>query len=272
MKKLVKENGGWLLTTQGKSGEVNISAKLVVGADGDHSTVLRSLGERTIDRHNYAGALRQYWKGISGLDSNNRLEVYLPGTLPLAYLWIFPLSNGEANVGLGLASEFISKKSIDLKKLLHQLITEDPALSHRFANATPLEKPKGWGLPLASQRKQCSGDGYLLVGDAAAMISPTTGEGVGPGMISGYIAANFIARAVREKRFDKKMFVNYDREIYKRLEGDIKKYNLLRKVSPMLYNQLINILSAAGIAQYYFTKNISRWTSTAKKPIDIAFD
>src|SRR4051794_350738 len=100
-------------------------------------------------------------------------------------------------------------------------------------------------------RRQCSGDGYLLVGDAAAMICPTTGEGVGPGMMSGYIAAHFIERAIKQNRFDKSMFENYDREIYKRLEGDIKKYNFLRKVSPRLYNWLIIVLSATGVSTYY---------------------
>lgn len=273
VKKLVRENDKWTITAQNASGEIAIEANFIVGADGDHSTVLRSLGERKINREHYAGALRQYWKGISGLNNDNHLEIYLPKTLPLAYLWIFPLPNGEANVGLGLLSEVIVKKSIDLKNLLQQLITEDPAIAQRFANATPLEKPVGWGLPLASQQRKSWGDGYLLTGDAAAMICPTTGEGIGPGMISGYIAAHFIARAVQHNCFDKSMFINYDREIYKRLQSDIKKYKFLRKVSPGLYNWLINIFSATGIAQYYFNKNIARWIKTAtREPITINYD
>jgi len=163
-----------------------------------------------------------------------------------------------------------AKRSVDLKSLFHQLITEDPALADRFRNARPLEKPAGWGLPLASEQRRVYGDGYLLTGDAAAMICPTTGEGIGPAMISGYIAAQFIERAVKNNRYDKSMFLNYDREIYKRLQGDVKKYKILRKASPMLYNSLIKLLSGMGISRYYFNKNVARWIETAKnKPLEV---
>ena len=270
VKKITRINDKWIVLAQTSSGDIEIEADLIIGADGDHSAVLRSLGERKINRKHYAGALRQYWKGISELDENNRLEVYLPKTLPLAYLWIFPLPNGEANVGCGLASDLIAKKSIDLKKLFHQLITEDPALVHRFRNAEPLEKPVGWGLPFASHPRNVYGDGYLLTGDAASLVCPTTGEGVGPGMMSGLIAADYIERAVKADRFDKNMFEHYDREIYKRLEDDVKKYNLIRSLSPMLYNSLIKVFSGIGLSKYYFNKNVSKWINTARtKPIEV---
>jgi menaquinone-9 beta-reductase len=270
VKKLIRQEGKWLITATNENGDLEIHADLVVGADGDHSAVLKSLGERKINRAHYAGALRQYWKGIRDLNSSNLLEIYLPKSLPLAYLWIFPLPNGEANVGCGLASDLISKQSIDLKKLFHKLITEDPAIAHRFGNAEPLEKPVGWGLPFASQPRQVYGDGYLLTGDAAALVCPTTGEGVGPAMTSGYVAAQFIGRAVKSNRFDKSMFLNYDREIYKRLKSDVKKYNMVRSLSPGVYNAFINIFSNMPLSRYYFNRNISKWISTAmSKPIDV---
>lgn len=272
VKSIKKDNGTWTLTVSKGNQEYVIETKLLVGADGDHSVVLRTLGNRKIQREHYAGALRQYWKGISGIDNNQLMEIYLPKSLPLAYLWIFPLPNGEANVGCGLASNLIAKKSIDLKKVFHHLITEDPALADRFKNATALEKPVGWGLPLASQHRKASGDGYLLVGDAAALVCPTTGEGVGPGMMSGYIAAHFIKRAFEQNKYDEYMFANYDREVSKRLKSDIKKYNFIRKLSPYLYNQLINILSKLNISEMYINKKITDWIKTAKeKPIVIDY-
>ncbi len=272
VQKLERTGDCWQITARTATGELHITCNLVVGADGDHSAVLRSLGERKIDRRNYAGALRQYWRGIADMTPTNNLEIYLPPSLPLAYLWIFPLPNGEANVGCGLASDLIAKKSLDLKKLFKELITNDPALAYRFKDAEPLEKAIGWGLPLASQRRKASGDGYLLVGDAASLVCPTTGEGIGPGMFSGYIAAHFIARAVQNNKYDLSMFTNYDREINKRWEDDIKKYNFLKNVSPSLYNSLIQLASATGFAQKYFKKNVDKWIDTAKnKPIAIDY-
>ncbi len=270
VKKIERTADGWHISAEGNNKIIQINAKLIVGADGDHSVMLRSLGERKIERRNYAAALRQYWKGIDGITEDNNLEIYLPKSLPLAYLWIFPLPNGEANVGCGLASDMIADKSINLKTVFNQLINEDPALKDRFKNAKPLEKPVGWGLPLASQGRKASGDGYILTGDAASLVCPTTGEGVGPGMMSGYIAAHYIQRAVQQNRYDKTMFSTYDREINRRLQDDVKKYNFLRKVSPILYNVLINVLSATGIAGYYFNRSVNKWVDTAKnKPIEV---
>jgi flavin-dependent dehydrogenase len=164
----------------------------------------------------------------------------------------------------------IAEKKINLKTIFNDLITSDPALKDRFKHAQPLEKAVGWGLPLASQGRKASGDGYLLVGDAASLVCPTTGEGVGPGMMSGYIAAHYIQLAVQNGRYDKSMFATYDREINRRLQDDIKKYNFLRKVSPLLYNTLINVLSATGVAGYYFNRSVNKWVETAKnKPIEI---
>jgi len=250
-----------------------IKTKLIVGADGDHSVVLKSLGKRQVNREHYCASLRQYWKGIAGLQPDNHLEIYLPKSLPFAYLWIFPLPDGEANVGCGLLSSLIAKDKIDVKQLLHEIITTDPVIKERFKNATPLEKPMGWGLPLASLRRQASGEGWLLAGDAASLISPTTGEGIGPGMLSGMIAAHFIQRACETNDFSHQTFKNYDREIYKRLEASIKSYAFIKKTSPRFYNFFINHFSRTAVCRYYFTKSVKHWIKTAyEKAITVSID
>jgi len=269
----VDERNERTITTTNSSGKVEIKTKMVVGADGDHSVVLRSLGKRQIDRENYSGGLRQYWKGISGVLPNNHLELYLPKSLPFAYLWIFPLPNGEANVGCGLVSSLIAKNKVDLKDLLNDIITNDPVMKERFKNAQPLEKPMGWGLPMASLRRKAHGDGWLLTGDAASLICPTTGEGIGPAMLSGYIAAHFIERAVKTNDFSAATFKNYDREIYKRLEGSIKSYEFLRKTSPSIYNFFINNFAPTALCRYYFNRSMVKWMKTAyEEEIKVSID
>ncbi len=219
--------------------EIIIQAKMIVGADGDHSAVVRSLGGRKINRKHYAGALRQYWKGIGELQ-DGCTELYLPKSLGLGYVWIFPLPNGEANIGLGMQSALIAKHKIDIKKVMQDLIEHDPVLQHRFKNATPLESMQGYGLPFASLQKKLHGDGWLLTGDAASLIDPTTGEGIGPGMLSGYIAAHFIQRAIQKNDFSEEMFRHYDREVYKRLKGSIQVYRFLLNTSTKWYRFFLN--------------------------------
>ena len=262
-----------IVTASNGSQKFEIVTKLMVGADGDHSVVLRSLGKRGIDREHYSGGLRQYWKGISDLVPNNYLELYLPKFLPFAYFWIFPLPNGEANVGCGLISSIVVKNKVNLKDLMHQIITTDPVMKERFKDAVPLEKAKGWGLPLASLRRKASGPGWLLTGDAASLINPTTGEGIGPAMLSGYTAAHFIRRAEQTNNFSEETFKNYDREIYKRLEKSIQANGILRKTSPAIYNFFINTFGSSMLGRYYFQKNVMKWIRTAMEDeISVSLD
>lgn len=275
VEKIEHTEEGKIIYTNNVKEANKIKAKLIVGADGDHSVVLRSLGERSVNREHYAGGLRQYWKGIEGISSeDNFLELYLPKSLPLAYLWIFPLPNGEANVGCGLLSSLIQKNNVNLKNLLQDIITKDPVLAYRFRNAVPLEKPMGWGLPMATLKRKASGNGWLLTGDAASLINPLTGEGIGPGMMSGYIAAHFIQRAVKQNNFSEKLFKNYDREINRRLEKSITNFNLIKKVSPLIYNFFINVVAPHPLCRLYFQRNVGKWIKTAydNKPIKIKFD
>ena len=267
--KITRRDGIWKINARKDNEDIEIQSKFIVGADGDHSMVLRSVGERKINRAHYAGGVRQYWKGIQGLHEAGCLELYFPKKLPLAYFWIFPLPGGEANVGCGLVSELISKNKVDLKDLLHRIITEDPVIAPRFTDAVALEKTVGWGLPLASAKRNVCGDGWLLVGDAASLICPTTGEGIGPGMMSGCIAAHFIQDAIAKKCFDENIFKSYEREITRRLQTDIKNFNRIRKLSPGIYNLGINMLTLTGLSGCIFKKKIAQWVSSAKKPIDI---
>ena len=87
--------------------EYEITAPVIVGADGDKSIVRKKyLNENTAPK-TYAVGLRAYYKGVSGMHTDNFIELhFLPEMLP-GYLWIFPLPNGMANVGVGILSESV---------------------------------------------------------------------------------------------------------------------------------------------------------------------
>lgn len=262
-----------IITAQNNGSTIQIKTKFVIGADGQQSVVLKHLGNHHVNREHYSAGLRQYWGGLNNANDAQKFELYLPKSLPFAYLWIFPLPNGEANVGCGLLSSLITEKKLNIKTLFNDLITKDPILKERFKNAFPLEKPQGWGLPLASLQRQASGKGWLLVGDAASLICPTTGEGIGPGMMSGMIAAYFLKRAYEQNNFSESNFVNYQREIYKYLLPDIRIFNRIKSISPIIYNFFINTISTNFLCRWYFKRNVVEWINTAyTKEIKVNLD
>jgi geranylgeranyl reductase family protein len=269
--KIERKNGGIEVTFEKEGKIYKTFCNLIVGADGDHSVVLRELDERKIDRKHYAAGLRQYWKNVSGIHEAKLIEIYFKKEYPLGYFWIFPLPNNEANVGFGMLSELVSEKKVNLQACMRDIIENDKVMAPRFKDATALEPMRGWGLPLASRRKKAFGDNYLLVGDAASAINPLTGEGIGTAMVSGVVAATFIKKAIDNQRFTEDVFKNYDRELYRRLEPEIKKFN---RIMPLGFqhwmNPFIEFLLRIPLAQWYFNKFHKGWMNTAlNKPIDV---
>src|SRR5690606_11571017 len=112
-----------------------------------------------------------------------------------------PLPGGYANVGVGMLSETVSQKKINLKKEMLRIIETHPEFKQRFAGAELMGDIKGYGLPLGSKKRVISGDNYMLVGDAASLIDPFTGEGISNAMISGRWAATQAELCLQQQIF-----------------------------------------------------------------------
>ena len=199
-----------------------LRCKLIVGAEGDRSFVAKKLaGFKKEDVH-YCAGIRAYYKGVKKFHDQNFIELhFLKECLP-GYFWLFPLPNGEANVGVGMLSADVSRKKINLRKMMLNIIETHPDISERFQSAEMIGDLQGWGLPLGSKKRKISGDHFLLVGDAASLIDPFTGEGIGNGMISGMIAAQQIQKAIASNCFDKAFLASYDKKIYETLGSELR--------------------------------------------------
>lgn len=215
---------------------------LVIGAEGERSLTAKSLAGFRKEHGHYCAGIRTYYEGVTGFHEKNFIELhFIRESLP-GYLWIFPLPGGKANVGIGMLTAVISKKKIDLKRLLQEILREHPAIRERFKNARLVDGMRGWGLPLGTKRRPVSGDGFLLAGDAASLIDPFTGEGIGNAMTSGRIAATCAATAVRTGRFDAGHLKHYDDRIYASLWKELRLSRTLQRLSghAWLFNFVVN--------------------------------
>lgn len=220
-----------------------ITAPLIVGADGDKGIVRKKyLSEQTAPK-TYAVGLRAYYEGVTGMHQENFIELhFLPEMLP-GYLWIFPLPNGMANVGVGILSERIREKKINLREQMLHAIKTNPQISPRFANARLKDKIHGWGLPLGMERQPLSGNSFMLTGDAACLIDPFSGEGIGNALYSGMLAAAAAKEAIEAGDFSAAFLQKgYDDVVYKRLGGELKLSATLQRLCkyPWLFNYVVN--------------------------------
>lgn len=220
-----------------------ISARFLIACDGAHSIAAKKIAGIKVDRKHYSGAVRQYYQNVAGL-TGDALEVYfLKDYLP-GYFWIFPLANNQANVGFGMLSDTIAKNKIDLKKSLQHIIHQIPEVAERFKNAQPMEDIKGFGLPLGSKKYNISGNGYMLCGDAAALIDPFSGEGIETAMESGKFAAEQVLKCFEHNNFSASFLKQYDKRVYAKMWPNFKNHYLLQKLlgdKKWLINSLISI-------------------------------
>lgn len=220
-----------------------VTAPLIIGADGDKSMVRKQfLPGHTTDKTSAVG-LRAYYEGVTGMHNDNFIELhFLPEVLP-GYFWVFPLPNGMANVGVGILSERIRAKKINLREKMLDAIKNNPNIAPRFKNAKLQGKILGWGLPMGMEQRPVSGDNFLLTGDAASLIDPFSGEGIGNALYSGMLAAYAIENCVKENRFDAAFLKQaYDDVLYKRIGDELKIGTTLQKLCrfPWLFNLVVN--------------------------------
>ncbi|RAJ85557.1 geranylgeranyl reductase family protein [Chitinophaga dinghuensis] len=236
------EEDGYLLSNN--DGSFQIKTQLVIVANGAHSSFTKDVAGIKMEPEHYVAGIRAYYKGIRGLHKDNFIELHFLKEMLPGYLWIFPLPNGEANVGVGMLSNSARNKKVNLKKMMLETLASDPIMKERFANAELAGNIEGYGLPLGSKKRKLHGERYMLVGDAGFLIDPFTGEGIGNALYSGRIAAQRAAEALKINDFSDKFLDTYDEDVYRILGPELQVSTKLQKL--IKYPWLFNILMKIG--------------------------
>ena len=152
---------------------------VVIGADGSNSIVRRALGEPS----NRGRALAVAIRGYVATPADSPREIMLRWDSRraggLCYAWAFPTALGTTNVGYGMSSAAPGHDRKNLVRRLGELLPE-----YDFDGV----ELKGHTLPLTVRKPRPAVGRALLVGDAASLISPFTGEGIYSAIVSGAMA------------------------------------------------------------------------------------
>ena len=234
--------GNRVIGVKGKSvdgSEKEFRGNLILGADGPNSIVSKKVGLYQMDMDHTAVGIRCYYENVK--DLTDQIELHYVEEINPGYFWIFPAGKNRANIGVGLLKSIVKKESRNLSEIMINIINSDN-FKYRFSDAILLEKPTGWNLPLGSIKRKNHGEGFLLLGDAAGLVDPFTGEGIGNAMVSGQIAAETAAQAKEKNDFSKKYLKKYDKKLWDHLGSELSTSAKLLKLarSKFLLNFVID--------------------------------
>ena len=216
-----------------------LNAPIIMGCDGANSIIARKLGLYEMDMENTAVAIRCYYEGVEGL--SNQIELHYVSEVKPGYFWLFPAGNGKANIGIGLSKNDAKKEDRTLRQIMDEIVQSDYFRS-RFGNARPLEKPVGWNLPLGRIQRKNHGNGFMLLGDAAGLVDPFTGEGIGNAMVAAKYAMQVASKAKNHKDYSERSFSEYDQLLWDDIGGELRTSTKLQSLarSSFLLNFVIN--------------------------------
>ena len=215
--------------------EREVRGRVVLGCDGFSSIVARKSGLYAHDPEHWVVAIRCYYENVAEL--TDQIELHFVDEVLPGYFWVFPLEDGQANVGIGMRHDALKKKKVDLKTALDEVINRSP-FAHRFKDARPMEEPVGWNLPVGSTRRKSYGDGLLLLGDAAGLIDPFTGEGIGNALYSARYAVEAVKEAIAADDYSEAFFKRYEDRLWDTIGDELATSTRMQKLGQ--YRPLLN--------------------------------
>jgi geranylgeranyl reductase family protein len=201
IERLSRTAQGW----QVKIEEENWQAKVLIGADGRNSWVAQQLGlnrSAAVQGHSIGFQSRLRCPGATG----GQIEIHL---FPGGYAGVVGLGDGTITLGMAIDKRQLGgERGADF--LFSKVLAQNPYLKEIIARSDGAAELHSV-YPVYFPARRCVDDGALLVGDAARVSEPVTGEGIYFAMRSGLLAAETIDLALRRGNLGAAGLAGYER-------------------------------------------------------------
>lgn len=213
-----------------------IQSKLTMDASGFFAALRRNLPkdfgfEKSIKNQDLMSCFREI-RGNVDFESEYCEIFFSQEIAPGGYYWIFPKNNEKVNVGLGIQP--IQNSPNPKEKLYKNVLSKDIFSKSRMLNSG------GGFVPTRRPMDSLVSDGIMLLGDAACLVNPIHGGGIGPSMLSGKIAAEVAVKALSKGDPSKDLLWEYNLKYMKEYGAKQAALDIFRILLQTLKDDEIN--------------------------------
>jgi len=180
--------------------EFDLRARFFIFADGGSGSLARQIGLGPAGRLSTGFAMRGYYTDLMGIDPVFQMHVPLAnptdGAIVPGYGWVFPLSATDANIGVGFFVGQQKDLDLNLRRLFDSFLDDLRTDDERFTAMRRVGELKGARLNCGFDPARCWGPQALVIGDAAGLVDPFTGEGIDTALESAKCAADVLSSAL----------------------------------------------------------------------------
>ncbi|MDO4545151.1 MAG: FAD-dependent monooxygenase [Bacillota bacterium] len=239
----------------GSCGKINeLRSKLVVVADGTYSGLAKELGIMKEKSSAICLGQRAYFKGVK-LDRKLAADQYdaygmffFDASVKPCYFWVLPsgekgVPEGYCNVGM-MVYDRDTYKGMDLQERFYRWREKSPEIKGIFDGAEQVSPWQGGKLTDMTQNMQKSGDGFLVVGDAASVMMPMMNDGMSAAADSAGDAAKAAMEALKKDNFSGEFLSEHYRSGADVSAEDLKLTRLMMQsmYDPKVMDQIIERL------------------------------
>jgi geranylgeranyl reductase family protein len=150
------------------------------------------------------------------------------------YGWIFPLKDNQFNVGCGTCNE--DNLKYNLNEIFHDFLKNPITEKILTARSYKTRWMGSYSMPGQGVRESVLyDDNAMIIGDAAGFVSPISGEGIHPSVVSGEIAAKTAINALQDEDFSKNGLRAY--KFHPNIKKIIRNFKLKRSMVDFFFEE-----------------------------------
>ncbi len=177
-------------------GPHRIHARVVVDASGRTTLIGSQLGLKGPVPGLMKASVWSYYRGgkrLCGIDGGETTVFMIPQR---GWFWYIPLPDDVVSVGVVADPEYLFTDTGEFEPVFQREVARCQPLLERLANATRIAPVRGLRR-LAYKNREVAGEGWVMVGDAAAFLDPIYSSGLFLALASAEMAAGCVIDALQ---------------------------------------------------------------------------